>query len=355
MTVVELPPGRPDPISMQDVTKMFGPVGVQHMSLSVPEGSIMGLVGPSGCGKTTTVRLLLGVYRQDSGVMAVLGEESAQLTRRTRAKIGYMPQHYVLSPRMTVWETMEFVASLYGMAWFRRWKRIREALEFVELDDSRHKIVANLSGGMQRRLALASMLAPDPTLIFADEPTAGIDPVLVGRLRVDPSQPRTLTDIEQGWTESVLKSPTQIFLEKCGGWEDTRTPEEIVAEIYAARTISDRAVDADVRFAHGQLRLGEIQLGITDELPEFLIGGRPAAAPLHLAKQIPAAGRRGIEYFWAQQQQCANQDQAGRKAESPQTDLQYIREQKSDAEQEQECPDKRLTTILHARLLSHFT
>ncbi len=172
------PDSRAAPIVMNDVTKMFGPVGVEHLTLTVPEGSIMGLVGPSGCGKTTTVRLLLGVYRQDGGAMTVLGENPAHLSTRTRARIGYMPQHYVLSPRMTVWSTMEFVASLYGMTWFRRRKALRQALQFVELDGERGKLVSDLSGGMQRRLALASMLAPNPTLIFADEPTAGIDPVL---------------------------------------------------------------------------------------------------------------------------------------------------------------------------------
>ncbi len=171
-------PVRRAPIGMRDVTKMFGPVGVQGINLDVYEGSIMGLVGPSGCGKTTTVRLLTGVYRPDRGWMRVLGEDPAQLSTRTRARIGYMPQHYVLSPRMTVWETMEFVASLYGMTWFRRRKRLRQALDFVELSEASGKPVAQLSGGMQRRLALAAMLAPDPALIFADEPTAGIDPVL---------------------------------------------------------------------------------------------------------------------------------------------------------------------------------
>jgi ABC-2 type transport system ATP-binding protein len=121
---------------MQDVTKMFGPVGVRNLTLTVPEGSLMGLVGPSGCGKTTTVRLLLGVYGQDSGVMAVLGEDPAQLSARTRARIGYMPQHYMHSQRMTVWGTMNFVASLYGMLWFKRRRQLRQALQFVGLDDA---------------------------------------------------------------------------------------------------------------------------------------------------------------------------------------------------------------------------
>lgn len=165
-------------IHMSDVSKSFGSVGVHNVTLDVPAGTILGLVGPSGCGKTTTVRLLTGVYRPDSGTLQVLGEVPGHLHSRTRTHIGYMPQQYVLSKHMTVWDTLGFVASLYGMSWYRRGRKLREVLEFVELDDARRTLVGNLSGGMQRRLALACALAHKPGLIFADEPTAGIDPIL---------------------------------------------------------------------------------------------------------------------------------------------------------------------------------
>lgn len=165
-------------ISMEQVSKSFGPVGVHDVTLEVPQGTILGLVGPSGCGKTTTMRLLTGVYRPDAGRMRVLGEVPGHFRIRTRTKIGYMPQQYVLSQHMTVWDTLSFVASLYGMSWLGRRKRLQEVLEFVELDKAQRTRVGNLSGGMQRRLALASTLAHRPSIIFADEPTAGIDPVL---------------------------------------------------------------------------------------------------------------------------------------------------------------------------------
>jgi ABC-2 type transport system ATP-binding protein len=163
---------------MQQVSKSFGSVGVRELTLDVPPGTILGLVGPSGCGKTTTVRLLTGVYRPDEGNIRVLGELPGHFRARTRARIGYMPQHYVLSKFMTVWDTLSFVASLYGMSWLGRSKRLREVLEFVELADVQRKQVGDLSGGMQRRLALACTLAHQPSMIFADEPTTGIDPVL---------------------------------------------------------------------------------------------------------------------------------------------------------------------------------
>jgi ABC-2 type transport system ATP-binding protein len=88
-----------------------------------------------------------------------------------------MPQHFVLYPQLSVWENMNFAASLYGMSFFRG-KELRHALEFVELYDDRYKLASQISGGMQRRLSLAATLVHKPELIFLDEPTAGIDPVL---------------------------------------------------------------------------------------------------------------------------------------------------------------------------------
>ena len=88
-----------------------------------------------------------------------------------------MPQLFVLYPNLTVWENLNFAASLYGMSLFRG-KRLKEALAFVELEEHRSKLARNISGGMLRRLSLAATLVHDPELLFLDEPTAGIDPVL---------------------------------------------------------------------------------------------------------------------------------------------------------------------------------
>lgn len=164
---------------LQGVTLNFGDqVGVEDMTLEVPAGTICGLIGPSGSGKTTTVRLLTGVYSPQAGTVRVLGQKPDRNNRGLRERTGYVPQLFTLYPNLTVWENLNFVASLYGMSWFGRRKRLREVLEFVELGQAGNRLGRNLSGGMQRRLSLACALAHDPTLIFADEPTAGIDPVL---------------------------------------------------------------------------------------------------------------------------------------------------------------------------------
>jgi ABC-2 type transport system ATP-binding protein len=107
----------------------------------------------------------------------VLGTPPRDFSERQRATIGYMPQLSVLFPHLSIMENLRFVASIYGMPWRRR-SQLAEVLEFVELTDHRRKRLSQASGGMQRRLALAAALVNQPRLLFLDEPTAGIDPVL---------------------------------------------------------------------------------------------------------------------------------------------------------------------------------
>lgn len=176
-------PAAGDNIDMAVITrglskKFFEDYAVQDVTFTIPRGTIFGLIGPSGSGKTTTVRLLTGIYLPTTGELTVLGRDPRRFTAGTRAKIGYMPQLFVMYPDLSIIENMNFAASLYGMGWAHRRKRIDEILKFVELSEHRHKLAKNISGGMQRRLSLAATLVHNPQLLFLDEPTAGIDPVL---------------------------------------------------------------------------------------------------------------------------------------------------------------------------------
>lgn len=165
-------------IDTNGLTKKFGDeVAVQDLTFYVPEGKIFGLIGPSGCGKTTTIRLLTGFYEPTSGTATVLDHHPMQFSHATRAKIGYLNQEFVLYPDLTVWENLNFASSIYGVG-LRRHQRLEQILEFVELTEHKTKIASDLSGGMRRRLSLAATLVHEPVLLFLDEPTAGIDPVL---------------------------------------------------------------------------------------------------------------------------------------------------------------------------------
>jgi ABC-2 type transport system ATP-binding protein len=175
---VELKPCESEVICARRLNKQFGEdFSVTDLSFEIPRGTIFGFIGPSGSGKTTTIRLLTGTYKPTSGEIKVLGQSPARFTRRVREQIGYMPQLFFLYPHLSVWENMNFVASLYGMSWTHR-NRLNELLQLVELHNDKNKLVRDLSGGMRRRLSLAATLVPNPELIFLDEPTAGIDPVL---------------------------------------------------------------------------------------------------------------------------------------------------------------------------------
>jgi len=166
-------------VELEHASKSFGQTrAVVDLSFAIGRGQIFGLIGPSGCGKTTTVRMVTGVHAPDKGRVLVLGREPRRFTAAMRERIGYMPQHFVLYPELSVWENLDFAASCYGVGLWRRGARLRQMLDFVELSDARHAPAGQVSAGMQRRLELACTLIHDPELIVVDEPTAGIDPVL---------------------------------------------------------------------------------------------------------------------------------------------------------------------------------
>ena len=170
-------------VVLDGVGRRFGDlVAVEDVSLDVPPGTILGVIGPSGAGKTTVIRMLTGALAPSTGTVRVLGEDPRHFRRRTRERIGYMPQLFSLYPELSARENVDFVASLFGMLFFRRHRRVREVLELVDLWAARGRRASDLSGGMQRRLELASALVHEPSLLFLDEPTAGIDPLLRTRV-----------------------------------------------------------------------------------------------------------------------------------------------------------------------------
>jgi ABC-2 type transport system ATP-binding protein len=166
-------------VSMRGVSRDFDKrTVVRGIDLTVAAGTILGVIGPSGAGKTTTIRMLTGALEPTSGEIEVLGQRPTTFRAKVRERIGYMPQQFALYPDLTARENVDFVASLFGLLLYRRRRRVREVLKLVQLWDARDTRAGRLSGGMQRRLELASALVHEPTLLILDEPTAGIDPLL---------------------------------------------------------------------------------------------------------------------------------------------------------------------------------
>jgi ABC-2 type transport system ATP-binding protein len=170
-------------VAMQGVSHRFDDREVlSGIDLTVPRGTILGIIGPSGAGKTTTIRMLTGAITPTSGEVSVMGRSPKRFRRADRERIGYMPQLFTLYEDLTAGENVDFVASLFGMLFRRRRRRVREVLKVVDLWDARARQAGKLSGGMQRRLELACALVHEPELIILDEPTAGIDPLLRGSI-----------------------------------------------------------------------------------------------------------------------------------------------------------------------------
>jgi ABC-2 type transport system ATP-binding protein len=179
----ELPPEEVV-IHTDRVEKKFGrEFAVREVTFDVPKARIFGFIGPSGSGKTTTIRMLAGLYAPSGGEIEVFGQSPRRFSRATRQRIGYLPQHFVLYPNLSIWENLNFIASIYGLSLFDgRANKLGRLLELVELSEHKHKLARNISGGMQRRLSLAATLIHDPELVFLDEPTSGVDPVLRQKL-----------------------------------------------------------------------------------------------------------------------------------------------------------------------------
>ena len=198
--------------------KSFGGVPVvRDLDLVIGRGTIVGVIGPSGCGKTTMIRMLTGISPASVGEVRVLGKDPAWFDSRTRTRIGYMPQIPVLYPQLSVWANLNFMASLYGLPLRHRRRRLRELLDFVALGDDRGKRLADCSGGMQRRLTLAATLVHGPELLFLDEPTAGIDPLLRDRFwerfRLLRDEGRTIVVSTQYVGESAMCDVVAVMVE----------------------------------------------------------------------------------------------------------------------------------------------
>ncbi len=267
---------RPDSsaiISVRNASKRFGKAEptLKNLSFEVKRGSIFCLLGPSGSGKSTTMRLLNGVYKPSEGEVWVLGQQPHQFSKKVRSKFGYMPQQFVLFPELSTRENMNFVASVYGMNWFGRQKKVQQALEFTDLWEARHRLASQLSGGMQRRLELASTLVHRPELIFVDEPTAGIDPVLRAKFwdhfKTLRDEGRTIFVTTQYVTEADYCDVVAILNQ--GRLLALGTPEEIRENVMGGEIINltlEEVTSQVIRILRGIQGIRHIQILSTEDI-----------------------------------------------------------------------------------------
>ena len=165
-------------IEVDRLTKRFGTfTAVDHVSFSVGKGSIFGFLGPNGSGKSTVIRMLCGILEPSDGTARVDGHDVVRDTESIKDIIGYMSQKFSLYDELTVDENLIFSGKLYGLHGRELTKRRDELIAVTHLEPYIDRRAALLSGGMRQRLAMACSLMHKPTVLFLDEPTAGIDPV----------------------------------------------------------------------------------------------------------------------------------------------------------------------------------
>ena len=168
----------PDAIVARELVRRFGNfTAVDRVSFTVQPGEIFGFLGPNGAGKTTTIRMLTGLLPPTAGMAHVAGLDVAREPQQVKRRIGYMSQLFSLYPDLTVLENIEFFAGLYEVTG-ERWNARREwVLETASLTGRRGSLTGTLPLGLKQRLALGTALIHEPSILFLDEPTSGVDPI----------------------------------------------------------------------------------------------------------------------------------------------------------------------------------
>ncbi len=164
-------------LELRQLSKQYGNIqAVSSLDLKIDSGEIFGLLGPNGAGKTTTIRMLTMLTKPSGGSALINGYEITSELSKVKKEIGVVPQHMNLDQDLTARENLELHGRLHKIPQVERQHRIQELLAYVELTDRAHDLVGKFSGGMKRRLMIARALMHQPSVLFLDEPTAGLDP-----------------------------------------------------------------------------------------------------------------------------------------------------------------------------------
>jgi ABC-2 type transport system ATP-binding protein len=165
-------------IGARDLGKVFGTFeAVKGVSLEVRHGEVYGLLGANGAGKTTTIKMLCGLLEPTAGEVRLAGEHRHLRAERVRQQVGYMSQKFSLYDDLTVGENLDFFAGVYRVPAERREPRKRWVLEFAGLEGAGAQLVGSLPGGWKQRVAFGAAIMHEPSVLFLDEPTSGVDPI----------------------------------------------------------------------------------------------------------------------------------------------------------------------------------
>jgi ABC-2 type transport system ATP-binding protein len=165
-------------VEVEDLLKTFDSfVAVDHIHFQVEKGEIFGFLGPNGAGKSTTIRMLCGLLLPTSGKGKVAGFDIMMEPEKIKQAIGYMSQKFSLYDDLTVIENLHFFGGIYGLSGSMQKEKEKEVLEMIGLRELRDRITRTLDVGSKQRLALGCAILHEPSILFLDEPTSGVDPI----------------------------------------------------------------------------------------------------------------------------------------------------------------------------------
>ena len=199
-----------DIIKITELTREFkAKTALNQITLSIQEGELFGLVGPDGAGKTTLLRILAGLLQITAGQVVAAGYDLNKEPEEIKPHIGYMAQEFSLYEKLSVVENLMFFADLYNVDLKEQEDRIQKLLSFAGLTEFKNRRAAHLSGGMQKKLALATTLLHEPPLLLLDEPTTGVDPISRREFW------NILTDLHLNGTTIIVSTPYMDEADRC--------------------------------------------------------------------------------------------------------------------------------------------
>ena len=165
-------------IEVKDLVKKFDHfVANDHLSFTVYRGEIFGFLGANGAGKTTAIRILCGLSQPTSGFIRVAGFDAYTQTEEIKKSIGYMSQKFSLYEALTVYENIRFYGAIYGLKMDYIRKKTEDLLKKLEMQDIRNTLISDIPTGWRQKLAFSIAIFHEPSIVFLDEPTGGVDPV----------------------------------------------------------------------------------------------------------------------------------------------------------------------------------
>ncbi len=171
-------------IRVEELTKYYDDFcAVDHISLNIQKGEILGILGPNGAGKTTTLRMLTGYFPPTSGTIRVKDCSMETDALKIKNMMGYLPESAPLYPSMLVFDYLDYVAAIRNLRGNARSVRLKELAELCGLDQIMHRPIGELSKGLKQRVGLAHAMMSDPEILVLDEPTSGLDPNQIAEIR----------------------------------------------------------------------------------------------------------------------------------------------------------------------------